>query len=176
MTAPLILLIAPASLAFILLIYIVSIYNRLVKRRNMVEEGWSGIEVQLKKRYELIPNLLSTVQAYAKHEKETLEQVTQARTQAIEAEGVQSQQQAEKNLSQAVRQVIGVAEAYPELKANQNYLQLQETLTQVESDLEKARRYYNGTVREHNILAESFPSSVIAAIFSIGTFDFFQHD
>jgi LemA protein len=132
--------------------------------------------VQLKKRYELIPNLLSTVQAYAKHEKETLEQVTQARTQAIEAEGVQSQQQAEKNLSQAVRQVIGVAEAYPELKANQNYLQLQETLTQVESDLEKARRYYNGTVREHNILAESFPSSVIAAIFSIGTFDFFQHD
>lgn len=166
----LVLLAAVVLLAF----YAVAIYNKLVKLKNLVAEGWSGIDVQLKKRYDLIPNLVETVKGYAAHEKETFENVTRARAAAQQANTVEGQQAAEKNLSGALMNLIAVAERYPELKANTNFLELQAQLTQVEGDLEKARRYYNGTVREQNTLIESFPSNIVANMFSFAKSVFFE--
>ena len=120
--------------------YVISMYNKLVKKRTMVEEGWSGIDVQLKKRYDLIPNLVETVKGYAGHEKETLENVIKARNMAISANGVKDQEKAEAGLSSALSGVFALGESYPDLKANQNFIQLQNELSKVEGDLEKARR------------------------------------
>ena len=150
------------ALVVLIALYAIGIYNRLVKGKNLVAEGWSGIDVQLKKRYDLIPNLVETVKGYAAHEKETFESVTRARTAAQQATTVEGHQAAEKQLSGALMNLIAVAERYPELKANTNFLELQSTLNQVEGDIEKSRRYYNGTVREQNTLIESFPSNLIA--------------
>lgn len=143
-------------------LYAIGIYNRLVKLKNLVAEAWSGIDVQLKKRHDLIPNLVETVKGYAAHEKETFENVTRARAAAQQATTVEGHQAAEKNLNSALMNLIAVAERYPDLKANTNFLELQSSLSAVEGDLEKARRYYNGTVREQNTLIESFPSNLIA--------------
>lgn len=145
--------------------YAIAIYNKLIKLKNLVAEAWSGIDVQLKKRYDLIPNLVETVKGYAAHEKDTFENVTRARAAAQQATTVEGQQAAEKNLSSALMNLIAVAERYPDLKANTNFLQLQNTLGEVEGDIEKARRYYNGNVREQNTLLESFPSNIIANLF-----------
>jgi LemA protein len=145
--------------------YAIAIYNKLIKLKNLVAEAWSGIDVQLKKRYDLIPNLVETVKGYAAHEKDTFENVTRARAAAQQATTVEGQQAAEKNLSSALMNLIAVAERYPDLKANTNFLQLQNTLGEVEGDIEKARRYYNGNVREQNTLIESFPSNIIANLF-----------
>jgi LemA protein len=161
------------ALAAVILFYFVGIYNKLVRKRSMVEEGWSGIDVQLKKRYNLIPNLIETVKGYATHEKETLNQVISARNKAIQAEGVAAQTQAEQQLNSALANVFALSEAYPDLKANQNFLHLQQELSNIEGDIEKARRYYNGTVREQNIMVESFPSNIVANTFSFYTSDFF---
>lgn len=150
------------ALVVLIALYAIGIYNRLVKGKNLVAEGWSGIDVQLKKRYDLIPNLVETVKGYAAHEKETFESVTRARTAAQQATTVEGHQAAEKQLSGALMNLIAVAERYPELKANTNFLDLQNALREVEGDLEKSRRYYNGTVREQNTLIESFPSNLIA--------------
>ncbi|MBK9761085.1 MAG: DUF2207 domain-containing protein [Flavobacteriales bacterium] len=151
-------------LALIVLVafYAIGIYNRLVKLKNLVAEAWSGIDVQLKKRYDLIPNLVETVKGYAAHEKETFENVTRARAAAQQATTVEGQQAAENALSGALMNLIAVAERYPDLKANTNFLELQNMLAVVEGDIEKARRYYNGNVREQNTLIESFPSNLIA--------------
>lgn len=157
-------------------LYAVGIYNKLVKLKNLVAEAWSGIDVQLKKRYDLIPNLVETVKGYAAHEKETLENVTRARTAAQQATTVEGQQVAEKNLSGALMNLIAVAERYPDLKANTNFLELQNTLAVVEGDIEKARRYYNGNVREQNTLIESFPSNLIANAFGFVKSAFFELD
>ncbi|HNK69346.1 MAG TPA: LemA family protein, partial [Flavobacteriales bacterium] len=138
------------GLLVLLAFYAIAIYNKLVKLKNLVAEAWSGIDVQLKKRYDLIPNLVETVKGYAAHEKETLENVTKARTAAQQATTVEGQQVAEKNLNTALMNLIAVAERYPDLKANTNFLELQGALAQIEGDLEKSRRYYNGTVREQN--------------------------
>lgn len=156
------------------LLYGISIYNRLVRLKTLVQEAWSGIDVMLKKRHDLIPNLVETVKGYATHERETLDSVTQARVQAMGAKSVQEKEIAEKNLSQAMMNLNAVAEQYPDLKANQNFQQLQSELTTVEDDIEKSRRYYNGTVRENNILVETFPSSIVAGMFKFEKSPFFE--
>jgi LemA protein len=161
------------AIAAVVLFYFVGIYNKLVRKRSMVEEGWSGIDVQLKKRYNLIPNLVETVKGYATHEKETLDQVVSARNKAMQAEGVAAQTQAEQQLNSALANVFALSEAYPDLKANQNFLHLQQELSNIEGDIEKARRYYNGTVREQNIMVESFPSNIVANAFGFYIADFF---
>ncbi|MEC5158628.1 LemA family protein [Chryseobacterium sp. MP_3.2] len=161
-------------LIVIFLLYGVSIYNRLVKLRTMVEEAWSSIDVMLKKRHDLIPNLVETVKGYASHERETFESVTRARNAAVNADGIQAKEAAEKNLNQAMMNLNAVAEQYPDLKANTNFLQLQGELTNLEGDIEKSRRYYNGTVRENNILVETFPSNIIANIFKFTKSVFFE--
>lgn len=156
------------------LLYGVSIYNRLVKLKNLVQEAWSSIDVMLKKRYDLIPNLVETVKGYATHERETLDSVTQARTQAMSAKSVEEKEIAEKQLGQAMMNLKAVAEQYPDLKANANFQQLQNELTNLEGDIEKARRYYNGTVRENNILVETFPSNIVAGMFHFTKSPFFE--
>ncbi|WP_297338163.1 LemA family protein [Algoriphagus sp.] len=163
-------------IVLLLVFYGVSIYNRLVKLKNLVEEAWSGIDVQLKKRYNLIPNLIETVKGYAKHESETFEKVTQARSQAQSAQTIEGQQAAENQLGKALVNLFAVAEQYPDLKANANFLDLQEQLSMVEQDIERARRYYNGTVRDKNILVESFPSNLFANAFGFGKSPFFELD
>jgi len=140
----------------------------------MVEEGWSGIDVQLKKRHNLIPNLVETVKGYATHEKETLDQVIKARNSALSAEGVKAQTAAENQLNSALANVFALSEAYPDLKANTNFIQLQEELSAIEADVEKSRRYYNATVRENNILVESFPSSIVANMKDFDIAEYFE--
>ena len=158
----------------IALLYGVSIYNRLVKLRNLVQEAWSSIDVMLKKRHDLIPNLVETVKGYATHERETLENVTKARNLAVGADSVEAKEVAEKNLNQAMMNLFAVAEQYPDLKANANFQQLQAELSSIENDIEKSRRYYNGTVRENNTLVESFPSNIIANMYKVEKSKFFE--
>ena len=164
------------ALLVLVALYAIGIYNKLVKLKNLVAEAWSGIDVQLKKRYDLIPNLVETVKGYAAHEKETFENVTRARTAAQQATTVEGQQAAENKLNGALMNLIAVAERYPELKANTNFLELQQTLAVVEGDIEKARRYYNGNVREQNTLIESFPSNLVANMFGFAKSAFFELD
>jgi len=158
----------------LILFWVVGLYNKLVRKRSQMEEGWSGIDVQLKKRYDLIPNLVETVKGYATHEKETLDAVISARNKAIKAEGIQGHQEAEKQLNSALANVFALSEAYPDLKANTNFVQLQQQLSEIEGDIEKARRYYNATVRENNIMVESFPSNLIAGTFGFALGDYFE--
>lgn len=158
----------------IVLLYGISIYNRLVKLRNLVQEAWSSIDVILKKRHDLIPNLVKTVKGYATHERETLDSVTRARNQAIGANSVEAKEAAEKNLNQAMMNLFAVAEQYPDLKANANFQQLQAELSSIENDIEKSRRYYNGTVRENNTLVESFPSNIVANMYKFEKSKFFE--
>lgn len=160
----------------LLLFYAVSIYNRLVKLRTMVQEAWSSIDVMLKKRHDLIPNLVETVKGYATHESSTFESVTRARTAAMSANSVQEKEFAEKNLNQAMMNLNAVAEQYPDLKANTNFMQLQTELSALEGDIEKSRRYYNGTVRENNVLVETFPSNIIANMYKFTKSTFFELD
>lgn len=162
------------GLLVIFAMYGVSIYNRLVKLKTMVQEAWSSIDVMLKKRHDLIPNLVETVKGYATHERSTLDSVTQARANAISANTVAEKETAEKNLSQAMMKLNAVAEQYPDLKANTNFQQLQGELTNIEGDIEKSRRYYNGTVRENNILVDTFPSNIIANMFRFVKSPFFE--
>lgn len=157
-------------------LYGVSIYNRLVKLRNLVQEAWSSIDVMLKKRHDLIPNLVETVKGYATHERETLENVTRARNLAVSADSVEGKEIAEKNLNQAMVNLFAVAEQYPDLKANANFQQLQAELSSIENDIEKSRRYYNGTVRENNTLVESFPSNIVANMYKFEKSKFFELD
>jgi LemA protein len=161
-------------LLVVIAFYFISIHNRLVKNRAMVEEGWSGIDVQLKKRYNLIPSLVETVKGYATHEQETFQQVIAARNQAQAANSVNGQQAAEQQLNSALANVFALSEAYPDLKANTNFLQLQNNLNEIEGDIEKARRYYNGTVRQQVTLVESFPSNVVANAFNFEKPFFFE--
>jgi LemA protein len=150
------------------------IYNRLVKLRARVNNGWSQIDVQLRRRYDLIPNLVTTVRGYATHERELFEHVTEARSQAIEANAVPDQAQAENQITRGVRQLFAVAENYPDLKANQNFLALQEELTGTESKIAFARQFYNDQVALLNTLIGSFPSNVVAKAFGFGPREFFD--
>ena len=153
---------------------VVSVYNRLVGYKNRMKEAWSGIDVFLKKRCDLVPNLVSTVKAYAAHEKQTLEDVVRYRSQAMQATSPEAQMASEAGLGQALGRLMAVAENYPELKANINFLELQKQLSVLEEDLALARRYYNGTVRENNIYIERFPSNIIAGMFNFEKGQFFE--
>ncbi|WP_300672881.1 LemA family protein [Soonwooa sp.] len=162
------------AIALFVVLYFVSAYNKLVRLRNLVQEGWSSIDVMLKKRHDLIPNLVETVKGYATHERSTLDSVIQARANAVSANNVQDKESAEKNLSQAMVNLMAVAEQYPDLKANANFQQLQGELSNIEGDIEKARRYYNGTVRENNTAVESFPSNIVANMYKFEKAPFFE--
>ena len=151
----------------------IGIYNALVRRRNQTEEAWSDIEVQMKRRYDLIPNVVETVKGYAAHEKNVLESVTNARTQAMGAKNPPDRLQAENVLSSTLKTLFAVAENYPDLKANANFLDLQRELADTENKLQSARRFYNAQVRDFNTMIQSFPSNVIAGMFGFTTKDFF---
>ncbi|MGB4957908.1 MAG: LemA family protein [Saprospiraceae bacterium] len=156
---------------------LMSMYNKLVSLKNRVLEAWSGIDVQLKRRYDLIPNLVNTVKGYAAHESGTLEKVIQARNQAMAASSggsINDQVQAENMLSGTLKSLFALTESYPDLKANTSFIQLQETLGEMEENLQNARRYYNALVRDNNTAVESFPSNLIANQFNFGKFDFFE--
>ena len=169
---------ALAVLLVLLLVWAVLIYNRLVARKQQTEEGWSGIDVQLKRRADLIPNLVETVKAYTSHERSTLESLTEMRRQALAASGAPAGQRAaaEERLSSALGRLLAVAENYPDLKASENYLALQEELSAIENHIQMARRYYNGAVRLLNTLIESFPSNLIADRFGFAKADYFEID
>ena len=149
----------------VIVIWFISAYNGFVRAKNNVEEGFSTMDVYLKKRFDLIPNLVSTVQGYAKHEKETLESITAARTKISGASTVEERAEGENQLTGALKTLFAVAEAYPDLKANQNFLDLQGQLKQVEADIANARKYYNAVVKDYNNRCMMFPSSIIAKIF-----------
>ena len=167
-------LIIVLAIIAIVVLYGVLVYNKLIKFRTFVDEAWSGINVQLKKRHDLIPNLMETVRGYAKHESETFENVTRARNTAIQAQDVKTQEVAENQLSGALSRLLAVSERYPDLKANQNFLQLQEQLGTIESEIEKSRRYYNGAVRQKNIAIDTFPSNMVASMFNFQKSLFFE--
>jgi LemA protein len=150
------------------------LFNRLVSLRNRVDNGWSQIDVQLRRRYDLIPNLIETVKGYAAHEREVFERIAQARSRGIAADTVGDQAQAENQLTRGLRQLLAVAEAYPELKANQNFLALQEELTATESRIAYARQFYNDQVMRLNTLIQSFPSNLIASAFHFTPREFFD--
>ncbi len=150
----------------LVLAWAVLAFNRLVRLRNLVREAWSGIDVQLKRRYDLIPNLVDVVRDYGEYEAELLTNVARLRGQAVDAAGVPQQAGAEKALSRGLRSLFAVAEDYPEIKANRSFLQLQRDLSEIEDQIQYARRYYNGTVRDLNNLVESFPSMLVARLLS----------
>jgi LemA protein len=157
-------------------LYLAMSYNRLVKLRNRIANAWAQIDVQLKRRYDLIPNLVETVKGYAKHERETFDAVTQARANAINAQGVAAQAGAENMLTSTLKSLFAVAEAYPELKANQNFLALQEELTSTEGRIAYARQFYNDAVLQLNNKVQSFPSNIIANMFGFREHEYFEAD
>ena len=165
-----------ALVVFLLLMcaVLVVLFNRLVRDKNLMQEAWSGIDVQLKRRHNLIPGLVEVVEGYSAHEKNVLERVTRARSESINAKQPKDRETSENVLSQTLKTLFAVAEAYPDLKADRAYLELQNQLTEVEDQIQLARRYYNGTVRNYNIRVESFPSNLVARVLGFGTAEFFQ--
>ncbi len=170
MTATFIVLGVLAALAF----WAIAIYNRLQRRRIGANGAWADIDVQLKRRYDLIPNLVETVKGYAGHERQTLESVVKARQQAIDASSVSEHARAENVLTGALRQLFAVAEAYPNLKANQNFLQLQEELASTENKIGFSRQHYNDSVGQYNETIATFPSNVVAGMFNFKSMEFFE--
>lgn len=157
-----------------LLLYVILVFNTLVRNRNRVDNAWAGIDVQLRRRYDLIPNLVETVQGYAAHERKLFEEVTRARAEGIEAGDVGTQAQAENHISRGLRQLFAVAENYPELKANENFLALQEELAGTEGKIAFARQFYNDQVLRYNTLIQQFPSNIVANMTRHTTRDFFE--
>jgi LemA protein len=158
----------------LIVLFLIFTYNRLVQLRNRIDAAWSQIDVQLKRRYDLIPNLVETVKGYAAHERETLENVVKARQQAVGATGIENQAQAENMLTQALRQLFAVAEAYPDLKANQNFLALQEELTGTESRIAFARQFFNEQTLAYDNAREVFPTNIIAGAFNFEGRPYFE--
>lgn len=156
------------------LVYSVFVFNKLVRLQTLKEEAWSGIDVQLKRRHDLIPNLVVVVEGYATHEKKTLEELTLLRSKSQQQEKVSDIGVTENSISKDLKQIFALAEAYPDLKANESFLELQSTLAAIEDDLQYARRYYNGTVRDLKTLVQTFPSNVIAKVASFQDPDFFE--
>jgi LemA protein len=155
-------------------VLVVSLYNRFVRLKNGAESAWSDIDVQLKRRWELIPNLVETVKGYASHEKATFEEVTRARAGAMQAAAPADKAQAETALTGSLRSLFAVAEQYPELRANQNFLSLQQELSTLEDAIQNARRYYNAVVRDLNTAVETFPGNLVAGMFGVGKRDYFE--
>ena len=158
----------------ILIIWVIAAYNSLIRLRNRTQEAWSDIEVQLKRRYNLIPNLVETVKGYATHERGVFEEVTKARTKAMEAKAPGEKAEAENMLAGTLKTLFAVAENYPNLKANENFLSLQRDLTDTEDKIQAARRFYNGNVRDFNTKQEVFPTNIIAKMFGFKKAEFFE--
>ncbi len=163
-------------LGFVLVIggYFAVTYNSFVSLKNKIKSAWSDIDVQLKKRYDLIPKLVEIVKGYAKHEQSTLEKVTEMRTAAMNSSSVSDKSHKESMLSGALKSIFAVSESYPDLKANQNFLQLQQELSEVEDDIQMARRYYNGSVKQFNTKIQTFPNLLVAQLFGYKAEDFFE--
>ncbi|MBN1793331.1 MAG: LemA family protein [Candidatus Omnitrophica bacterium] len=149
-------------------------YNRLVRNRALVKEAWSGIDVQLKRRHDLIPNLVETVKGYMQHEKTVLENVTDLRSRLMGTTDPKERMQMEQGLTQALKTIFALSEAYPELKASEGFLKLQDNLREIEEQIQMARRYYNGSARNYNIMTQSFPSTVIARWFRFDPVEYFE--
>src|SRR3989339_605553 len=157
----------------LIVIWLIGVYNSLIRLKNRVKEAWSDIDVQLKRRYDLIPNLMETVKGYMKHEEGVLTKVTQARASAMQAQGVEEKGKAENMLSDTLKSLFAVAENYPDLKASQNFLQLQDEISDTENKIQAARRFYNGQVRDFNTKIEVFPNNLIAGMLNFKAWDFF---
>jgi LemA protein len=162
------------AIVVIVLIYGISLYNAFVSLRQKVAEAWADIDVQLKRRYDLIPNLVETVKGYASHESGVFEEVTKARAQAIQATGLEQKAEAENALSGTLKSLFAVSEAYPDLKANQNFLELQRELSDTENKIQASRRFYNSIVLSLNTKVESFPDSIIASSFGFEKKEYFE--
>lgn len=162
------------GIAVIVIVWAIATYNGLVQLRNQLDNAWAQIDVQLKRRYDLIPNLVETVKGYAKHERETFERVTQARNMAVSAKSVGERAEAENMLTGALKSLFAVAEAYPELKANQNFLGLQEELTSTENKVSFARQFYNDNAMIYNTRIQTFPTMFVANMFQFSRRDFFE--
>jgi LemA protein len=163
-----------AAVIVAVLLYAIFVFNRLIRQRNVVREGWSGIDVQLRRRTDLVPNLVEAVKGYAAHERGLFEDVTRERASSIAASDVQGQAAAERALQGSLARLMAVAEAYPELKANENFLKLQTQLAEIEDHIQMARRYYNGAVRNLNIAIQSFPDVLVARLLGFREAEFFE--
>ena len=157
-------------------LWLISSYNSMVKLRNMVRNSWAQIDVQLKRRFDLVPNLVETVKGYAAHEKEVLEKVTQARSMVQSAQSIEQRQQAENQLTNTLRSLFAVAEAYPQLKANDNFRDLQQQLAELEEKIAFARQFYNDTTMKYNTMIQSFPTNLLAGMFGFQALPFFEVD
>jgi len=162
------------GIVILIVLWLISTFNGLVKLKNRAKEAWADIDVQLKRRYDLIPNLVETVKGYAGHERELFEKVTEARSRAMGARTIKERGEAENVLSGTLKTLFAVAENYPELKASVNFLELQRELTDTEDKIQAARRFYNGNVRDLNISIESFPTNLIASVFGFGKMELFE--
>jgi len=160
--------------AAVMVLWIIGTFNRLITLKNRAKEAWSDIDVQLKRRYDLIPNLVETVKGYASHEREVFERVTEARTRAMGAGNLKEKGEAENALSQTLKSLFAVAENYPNLRASENFQKLQDELTDTEDKIQAARRFYNGNVRDLNIKIETFPADVVAVLFRFKKMEFFE--
>jgi LemA protein len=168
------LILLTAVIAGVLLVWAVATYNRFVRLSHLLKEAWSGVDVQLKRRHDLIPNLVETVKGYGGHERETLIEATALRARGLQSSDPHSRGEAETNLTHSLKSLFAVAEAYPELKANENFLSLQHTLVEIEEQIQYARRYFNGTVRNFNILTQSFPSNLLGGLFGFRPREYFE--
>ncbi len=164
------------ALVVVALFWLIGVYNGLIKLRNRVDEAWSDISVQLKRRHDLIPNLVNTVKGYAKHEKEVFENVTKARSKAMSAESPKDLAESENMLTGALKSLFAVSENYPELKANENFLELQRELTDTEDKIQASRRFYNGNVRDFNTKIQIFPNNLVAGMLKFKEYEFFEID
>ena len=167
-------IVALIAIAVVVAVFLVILYNRLVALRNTTRQSWSDIEVQLKQRQDLVPQLVNTVKGYANHESETFEAVVEARQAAVDATSVEGQARAEGMLGQALGRLFALAEAYPELKANQNFLQLQDQLSDIENKIAASRRFYNNSVQEYNTATEQFPAVLVAGPFGFEQREYFE--
>lgn len=169
-------LIVVVAIIVLILLYVMGVYNKLVKLKNRVKNQWSQIEVLLKRRADLIPNLVETVKGYAKHEKDTLQEVISLRNTPYESMSDDEKVKTNQKLSQSVTKIMALAEAYPELKANENFKELSKDLSKIEEDIANSRKYYNGTVRTYNDKIEMVPSNIVAGIFGFKTRTMFEVD
>jgi len=158
----------------LIILWLIAVYNGLIRLKNRVAEAWSDIDVQLKRRYDLIPNLIETVKGYATHEKETFENVIKARNLAMQAQDPKAKADTENALSATLKSIFALSESYPDLKANQNFLKLQDELSDTENKIQAARRFYNTNVRDFNTKIQVFPTNIIANILKFTAYDFFE--
>ena len=164
------------GLIVLIVLWVIASYNRLVSLKNQIQNAWAQIDVQLKRRYDLIPNLVETVKGYASHEKEVFENVAAARSAMMSAQGVEQQAAAQNQITQALKSLFAVAEAYPELKANENFMALQQELSSTENQIAGSRQFYNDLVGSYNTAIQSFPSSILASSFGFTQHEYFPMD